>query len=197
VFDSRGLPDYPPPHNAWQFPAPPISPRWKWVAIAAAIVGLVTGSTMLGVMIATGISGIPGVIDNPALITVIERECSQMTAEVEAMPITGSPSRQAATISQQDEVVDRMVAAIREVEPGTIEDDPPTDEWLADWSRLVQARESYAKEILDGSLPDLEIPKDEHGNEIYRRMDDAFINDSVCEVPRALLNPYPEYSSDA
>ena len=198
MFDSRGLPDYPPPHNAWQFPPPPVSPRWKWAAIAAMVFGLVGGSAMLTVAIAVGSSGTPGLIDNPELISVIERECDTMTTTVERLTIDGPPKIQALVIADQNHAIDNMVAAIRDVGPEVIADDPPTEEWLTDWGRLVRAREAYAKKILDGSLPNLKIPKDDDGDDIYLRMDDVFFTESTCEVPRALLNPYPEEdASDA
>ena len=197
MFDSRGLPDYPPPVNAWEFPPPPVSPRWKWAAIAAMAFGLVGGSTMLAVAISVESSGAPGLIDNAALISVIERECRQMTTSVESLPIHGTPRRQAQTIARQNVAVEDMIDDIRSVGRDVLASDPPTDEWLADWDRLVQAREAYADEILDGSLPDLEIPTDDHGDEIYLRMDDVFFTESTCEVPEVLLNPYPDNASDA
>jgi hypothetical protein len=197
VFDSRGLPDYPPPQNAWQFPPPPVSSRWKWAAIAAMVFGLVGGSTMLAVTIAVGSSGAPGLIDDTQLISVIEDKCQQMTTKVESLPIHGTPRRQAQTIAAQNVAIEAMVDDIRSVGQDVLANDPPTDEWLADWGRLVKAREAYAEKILDGLLPDLTIPTDDRGEDIYVRMDDVFISDSTCEVPWVLLNPYPENKSDA
>ena len=197
MFDSRGLPDYPPPHNAWQFPPPPISPRWKWVAIATAALGLVAGSTMLVLAIALGSSGAPGLIDNTELISVIERECNQMTSKVESLPIHGTPRRQAQSITAQNVAIEDMVHDIRDVARDLLSSDPPSDEWLADWERLVDAREAYADEILGGSRTSLDIPTDERGKDIYLRMDDVFFTESTCEVPAVLLNPYPDDSSEA
>ena len=161
------------------------------------VFGLVGGSTMLAVAISVESSGAPGLIDNAALISVIERECRQMTTSVESLPIHGTPRRQAQTIARQNVAVEDMIDDIRSVGRDVLASDPPTDEWLADWGRLVQAREAYADEILDGSLPDLEIPTDDHGDEIYLRMDDVFFTESTCEVPEVLLNPYPDNASDA
>ena len=198
MFDSRGLPNYPPQVNAWEFPPPPVSPRWKWAAIAAMVLGLIGGSTLVGVAISVGSSGTPGLIDNTALISVIERECAEMTFEVEAMPLTGSAEVQAATIAQQNEVVGLMVARIRDVDPDLITNDPPAEEWLADWGRLVQAREVLAERIREGESPRLEIPTDDHGDDIDLRMNDVFFIESTCEVPQVLLEPYPESdTSDA
>lgn len=197
MFDNRGLPDYPPPHNAWQFPPPPVSPRWKWLAILVTIVGLIGGTTMLVVLISVGSRGIPGLIDDTDVISVIERECQQMTSKVESLPIHGTPRRQAQSMAAQNVAVEDMVADIRDLGADVLADDPPSEDWLADWERLVAAREAYAQIILEGGTPDLEIPDDSHGDDIYFRMDDAFIQKTTCEVPRELLNPYPEYTSDA
>lgn len=196
MFDSRGLPDYPPPHNAWQFPPPPISPRWKWAAIAAMVLSLIGGTTMLVVAIAIGSSGMPGLIDNTSIIDVIEDECAAMTDEVEAIPITGSPESQAAAITDQNAAVNDMVSDIRAIGSNVLSADPPTEDWLVDWHTLVKAREAYAREVLDGSQDDFEIPTDDDGDDIYVRMDDVFAYESSCEVPAVLLNPYPDDGSE-
>ena len=152
---------------------------------------------MLTVAITVGSSGAPGLIDNTELISVIERECNQMTTKVESLEIHGTPRRQAQTIAAQNVAVADMVHDIRDEARDLLTSDPPSNDWLSDWDRLVAARETYAREILDGSFPDLDIPTDEHGKDIYLRMDDAFLGEPSCEVPAALLNPYPEDTSDA
>src|SRR5687768_1332010 len=129
---------------------------------------------MLTVAIVFGSSGAPGLIDNTELISVIEDECDEMTAKVESMPVQGDPSRQAQIIAEQNVAIDEMVAGIRSVGPNVLKDDPPTEEWLADWGRLVDAREAYADDILDGSRPYLDVPTDDRGKEIDVRMDDVF-----------------------
>lgn len=196
MFDDRGLPDYPPPHNVWQFPPPPVSPRWKWLAILVTIVGLLGGGTMLAFIIAIGSDGVPGLIDDSRVINVIERECRQMTSKVESLPIRGTPRRQAQSIAAQNAAIEDMVADIRDLGAELLAGDPPTVDWLADWERLVAAREAYAQMIVEGQTPDLDVPEDSNGRDIYVRMDDAFIEKTTCQVPGVLLNPYPESSSD-
>lgn len=197
MFDSRGLPDYPPQVNAWEFPPPPVSPRWKWAAIAAMVLGLVGGSAMLGVAISVGSSGTPGLIDNVRIVNLIEDECALMTDQVESIPITGSRESQAAAISDQNDVVDDMVSAVRGMGSNVLSTDPPTEAWLVDWHKLVMAREDYAEELLDGSTPSLKIPTDDRGEKIYVRMNDVFFYESTCTVPSVLLFPIPEDASDA
>ncbi len=162
------------------------------------VFGLLGGATMLVVVITVGSTSAPGLIDDPDLISVIERECEQMTNSVEALPMHGTPRRQAQTIARQNVAVEDMVDDIRSVGSETLASDPPTNEWLADWDRLIDARESYATKILDGSFAQLDVPNDDRGNDIDLRMDDVFIGSSACEVPEALLNPYPDdEASDA
>ena len=195
MFDSRGLPDYPPPRNAWQFPPPPVSPRWKWVAIAATVVGFVAGTSFLVVMIVVGSRGIPGAIDNPRLLSVIQKECRLMTSTVESMPEQGPAAQQASIIDDQNEAIEDMLDSVREVGASRIDDDEPAGAWLDDWERLVRARESLVNELLSGGAPDLRIPEDERGKDIHLRMNDAFIDPETCRVPGAVINPYPDQES--
>ena len=159
--------------------------------------GLVAGTTLLVVAITVGSTSAPGLIDDPEVVSVIKRECGQMTASVESLPIHGTPRRQAQTIARQNVAIEDMVADIRDVGPDALASDPPTDEWLADWDRLIEAREAYAEHLLDGAVVPFRVPYDEDGRHISVRMDDVFIDRSVCEVPEVLVNPSPEGGSDA
>ena len=40
------LPPYPPAHDAWRFPPPPVSGRWLWVAIGAGAAEIVFGEVV-------------------------------------------------------------------------------------------------------------------------------------------------------
>jgi hypothetical protein len=161
------------------------------------VFGLIAGTTMLVVAITVGSTSAPGLIDDPEVVSVIERECQQMTASVESLPIHGTPRRQAQTIARQNVAIEDMVADIREVGQDALASDPPTDEWLADWERLVEARAAYADHLLAGSVVPFSIPYDEDGQQISVRMDDVFIDSSVCEVPEVLVKPYPDGGSEA
>ena len=196
MFDSRGLPDYPPPYNAWQFPPPKVSSRWKWAAIGASVFGLVAGTTLLVVTIAVGSSGLEGVIDDPDLISVIETQCDKMTTTVEALPIHGTARRQGQSILRQNDAIRDMISGITATAgPELLADDPPSREWLADWSSLSEARETYAIALMDGEPATLELPMDDRGRDIYVRMDDAFLDGSTCRVPEVLVNPEPDDAS--
>lgn len=166
--------------------------RWFWVAIIA-----IAGSVLVAVGL--GITGgviaskdFPTLIENHQLVTVISQECAVMTATIESTPIDGSPKEQAAAITDQDQSVKQMVQAIRLVDPDVRAADKPTDQWLADWDRLVQARESYAVLVERGYRPSLRIPRDADGDYIFKRMNDVWLTTDECLVPYDLLNPYPK-----
>jgi hypothetical protein len=197
VDDSPGLPDYPPAQDAWRFPPPPVSRRWRWAAITATVVGVVAVPTLLTIAIILGNKGAPGLIDSDKVVDVITRECDQMTSTINGLPIRGTARAQAETIAQQNLAIERMVNDIRALGGAALADDPPAERWLTDWERLVDARERYARGLLAGIQHSLDIPTDEDGHDIYVRMDEVFLGDSGCEVPAALLNPYPEDVSDA
>lgn len=195
MFESRDLPPYPPLRNAWEFPPPPVSRGWLWGAIAATTVSAVLGIGLLAIAIVVGNKDFPSMIQDERLLSVITRECHLMTSTVESMPVTGRPREQAEIITDQNQAVEKMLDAIRAVDGDVRSADRPTNDWLDDWERLIGARERFAAQIVTGAQPDLDIPRDSSGNDIYLRMDDVWLDGRGCEVPEALLNPYPENTS--
>ena len=118
---------------------------------------------MLVVVITVGSTSRPGLIDDPDLISVIERECEQMTASVEALPMYGT-ARQAQTIASQNVAVEDMLDDIR---------------WSAvRLSRAIRRRTSGSLTGIGSStagsrmpprsstaLAQLDVPNDDRGNE--------------------------------
>ncbi|AXT85178.1 hypothetical protein C6I20_08250 [Aeromicrobium sp. A1-2] len=196
MFESRGLPDYPPPRNAWEYPPPPISRRWKWVAILAGLAGLAGGSSLLVTAIVLGTSGAPGIIDDEDLIRVIERECRTMTESVESTRLIGSLPQQARAIQQQNRAVSRMVSAIERGRAQAIREDRPTEQWLADWRAIVEARNRFVLELVENGAASFDMPLDPDGVPVNVRMEDAWLAESSCDVPSVLVSPYPDDSSD-
>ncbi len=186
------LPPYPPAHNAWEFPPPPISPRWRWAPIAAvtlaaiAAVGLIAGAVIIMQ------KDFPEMIEDGRIVSVIDRECSIMIDTVKSMPVTGTPAEQADVISDQNKAIANMLGEIRSLDSDVLKADPPTMAWLDDWDALIAAREGFAEQRRNGYETDLRIPRDAHGDRIYKRMDAVWLTSPVCEVPEELLNPYPE-----
>jgi hypothetical protein len=196
VNQSSGAPPYPPERNAWQFPPPPVSRRWLWVAILAIVSSLVAavGLGVAGAVIAS--KDFPNLIEDRHLLTVIGHECQIMTDSIESMPVEGTPKEQAAIVIDQDRAVERMLRAIRQVDARTREADKPTDMWLDDWDRLVEAREQFADLVARGKRPVLHIPRDADGNFVDERMNDVWLTTTECTVPDDLVNPYPKNIDD-
>ena len=186
MFESEGVPAYPPRHTTWQFPPPPVPTRWKWIAVLAGLLGLVGGGALLTTLIVLGDKDLPGVIDDERLTQTVALQCSLMTQTVESMPTDGSPERRAATIADQNRAIELMVEAIREDRADEIRDDRPAEQWLRDWGRLVEARESYARQLLRDPNASLDLPVDGDGDDITERMDDVWLSSSPCDVPDVL-----------
>jgi hypothetical protein len=192
VNQTPGRPPYPPEHNVWQFPPPPVSRRWFWVAIAA-----MTGSVLIavGLSVTGGViasKDLPSVIENHQLTTVIGHECRIMTESIESMPVDGTLRQQADILADQNQAVEQMLEAVRMLPDDVRAGDKPTEQWLADWDRLLQARASYAVLLERGYRPSLRIPRDSDGDYIFKRMNRVWLTTDECHVPNELLNPYPE-----
>lgn len=183
---------YPPERNVWQFPPPPVSRRWFWVAILAVVASLIAavGLGVTGAIIAS--KDFPSLIQNHQLITVIGHECQIMTESIESMPVEGNQKQQVGILADQNQAVELMLEAVRMIDDGTRAADQPTDKWLLDWDRLIVAREHYADLVGRGLQPNLRIPRDADGDFIYVRMNDVWLVGSTCRVPSDLLSPYPK-----
>ncbi|AWB92704.1 hypothetical protein C3E78_11100 [Aeromicrobium chenweiae] len=191
-METEGLPPYPPARDAWEFPPPPVQKRWRWVAVSATVLGLVTAIVLVTALVELGRRDAPGVIDDDELVSIIDRECSLMTSTIESMPVTGPPRRQGQTIVDQNRAVSRMVTAIEREAGDRIADDRPARQWLDDWATLVDARNRYVVDGLEDESARFTVPRDPDGDPLPERMDDVFVGEGSCTVPKALLSPYPE-----
>lgn len=192
VLETQGLPPYPPARNVWEFPPPPVQKRWKWIAVAAMVLGLVVAVVLVSVLVELDRKDAPGLIEDGTLVSIIDRECELMRSTVESMPLSGSPTRQARTIGDQNEAVEGMLERIRARGGAAIAADRPTEEWLADWQTILDARSRFAAGFVTGGADDFELPLDADGDPVHLRMNDVWLGATVCEVPAALLSPYPD-----
>lgn len=194
MLDSAGLPPYPPQRNSWQYPPPPVDQRWLWLALGAALVGLVVGATAMTTAIVVGGKDFPALIQDEDVVRVIEQECDLMRETVESLVVQGSVREQVRTLQDQDRAVAIMLDGIRgRVDVRT---DRPTEGWLRDWDRLLLAREAYAAGLVDGRPSALRVPRGPDGERITRRMADVWAGGVACEVPPVLLAPYPDDRSE-
>ncbi|WP_456697389.1 hypothetical protein [Aeromicrobium sp. P5_D10] len=193
MFDSQGLPPYPPRQNAWQFPPPPIQKRWKWLAIAATALSAVVAILLTTTIIVLETRDAPGLIDDTDLTAIIDDACELMTTTVESMPVSGSPRQQAETIEDQDLAVTVMLTEIERGHGELIRADRPAQQWLDDWTRLLAARDRFRTELLRRGEATFVAPVDSSGNPLHQRMEDVWLGDAVCAVPPSLLWPYPRH----
>ncbi|MCL8250580.1 hypothetical protein AERO_04225 [Aeromicrobium fastidiosum] len=189
MLDATGGAAYPPARNTWEFPPPPSSARWVWVAVLATLTGLVVAGGLVVVLARLGSGDLPGVIDDDELLTTIAIECSLMTSTVDMLPVYGTAQQQSETIRDQDRAVRLMVDAIRTEAAAAIARDRPSDQWLDDWESLVGARERLARRLLRDPNASLVVPVDGDGDPVTERMADVWLGDAACEVPPTIGSP--------
>jgi hypothetical protein len=109
--------------------------------------------------------------------------CNDMRARLAALPAGADPPTRA---EAENRAVESMVARIRELGPGVLARDVPTETWLADWDRLLAARR---RAMADGST--FSVPEAD-GAPVNLRMFDLVKADlRPCDVPDELLAPRP------
>ncbi|WP_374999538.1 hypothetical protein [Aeromicrobium sp. CTD01-1L150] len=185
--DPRRPAQYPPPVQRWRFSEPPVRPRWFWIAVIAGPLATLALVGAFVAVIALDSQDAPGIIDDAEALEVVSRECELMTSTVVGLPLAGTPSERASKLRAQNAAVEQMLDGIRALDEKVLERDAPLLEWLDDWTLLLQAREEYASAVASGDDASLDIPTDEHGDEITDRMDGAGM--LACEVPPALVEP--------
>lgn len=183
-----------PGYAAYRPPPPPpplpLSPRWLLAAIGASALSLLLVFAAFIALVVFGSIDSRDFIENDSILQVVETECSTMTETVEGLAVRGSLEQQADTIDEQNQAIERMVRAVRALDPALLRSDLPTLEWTDDWELLIKVRSDYAEALRRGAEPDLAEPKDADGDPIIERMD--FASSPECEVPMSLLDPYPE-----
>lgn len=192
MLETEGLPPYPPARDAWQFPPPAVQKRWKWVAVSTMLLGLAASVFLVTALVELDSRDARGVIDDEELVSIIGRECALMTSTVDSMPVTGTLREQGQTIIDQNRAISLMVTTIEGAAGDLIATDRPAKQWLADWTTLVDARNRYVIAGLRDDAARFSVPTDPDGDPLPDRMNDVFLDDSTCEVPRTLLFPYPE-----
>ena len=130
----------------------------------------------------------PSVIENPHLARVANAACAAMREESAAAAVgTSAPiSQRVGAINAQNDAVTGLVSTVnRLVDPVTVEQDRPAADWLADWRRLVQARDAYAESLAAGHPKPMVLPTID-GLNLQTRLNGVGLN---CRVPLVLLAP--------
>lgn len=120
-------------------------------------------------------------IDDPSLLEAIGRACDGLQADLEAIS-----TRDAERVRHENSAVERFVDRVeRSTSVEVRADDPPTEDWLDDWLRLVAVRDGYAQ-ALDrrAHAPRPRAPQD-GDTPITVRMRSA---QAGCDVPLAITD---------
>jgi hypothetical protein len=109
--------------------------------------------------------------------------CQEMRASLTAQPAGADPTARA---EAENQAVETMVARIRDLGPGVLARDAPTETWLADWDRLVAARRQAM-----AARSTFVVPEADGGPVNLRMFDLVKAELRPCDVPDELLAARP------
>jgi hypothetical protein len=125
----------------------------------------------------------PTAIDNKAVRKTVEASCTQLRADLAAVPAGQDPADRA---DAENRAVEQFVGRIRALGPDALSRDEPVERWLGDWEQIVAARRQAVHDGKRFSTPIAD------GAPINVRMY-ALVRAGLgkCDVPPALLAPEP------
>jgi hypothetical protein len=125
----------------------------------------------------------PTAIDSKAVRPTVESACTQLRADLAAVPEGLAPPERA---EAENRAVDQFVGRVRALGPETLAKDEPVGRWLDDWERIVATRREALRDGTRFSTPFSD------GTPVNIRMF-SLIRSGLrqCDVPAALLVPEP------
>jgi hypothetical protein len=125
----------------------------------------------------------PTAIDNKAVRKTVEASCTQLRADLAAVPAGQDPADRA---EAENRTVEQFVGRVRALGPDALSRDEPVERWLGDWEQIVAARRQAVHDGKRFSTPIAD------GAPINVRMY-ALVRAGLgkCDVPPALLAPEP------
>ncbi len=125
----------------------------------------------------------PTAIDHKAVRRTVLAACTQLRADLGALPAGVAPADRA---EAENRAVEQFVGRVRALGPDALADDEPVERWLADWEQIVAARRQA---VHDGRRF---APPVAGGAPINVRMY-ALVRSGLgqCDVPQPLLAPEP------
>ena len=125
----------------------------------------------------------PTAIDHKAVRTTVEASCTQLRADLAALPAGAAPADRA---EAENRAVDQFIGRIRAMGPDALAKDEPVGRWLADWEQIVAARRQALRDGRRYTTPVVD------GAPINIRMY-ALVRSGLgkCDLPPALLAPEP------
>ena len=130
----------PPPAAGLPEPEEPDRRKGKRVTIIVLAVSLVVGALWsIGPYVFAGHDD-PTAIDNRAVRRTVAAACTQLGADLAAIPSTLPPADRA---EAENRAAGALVAKVRSLDPEALAHDQPTPQWLDDWCLIVAARRWY------------------------------------------------------
>jgi hypothetical protein len=130
-----------------------------------------------------GPSDDPTAIDSRPVRTTVLSACTQLRADLAALPAGLSAADRA---EAENRAVERLVARVRALGQDTLAHDVPVEQWLGDWEQIVAARRQAVRDGKRFSTPVA------HGAPVNIRMFELIRSGlTQCDVPQQLLVPQP------
>jgi hypothetical protein len=125
----------------------------------------------------------PTAIDHKAVRKTVSDSCTQLRADLAAVPEGAVPADRA---EAENRAVDQFIERVRAMGPDALARDEPVERWLSDWEQIVAARRQAVREGERFAVPVV------GGAPMNVRMY-ALIRSGLraCDVPPALLAPDP------
>jgi hypothetical protein len=125
----------------------------------------------------------PTAIDSKPVRTTVQKGCTQLRADLAALPAGMTAGDRA---EAENRTVERFVGKVRVLGPDALAHDHPVEDWLSDWELLVAARRQAVREGRRFTAP-----LGDTGPVNVRMF--ALIRSGLekCDVPEQLLAPEP------
>jgi hypothetical protein len=125
----------------------------------------------------------PTAIDNKTVRKAVVASCTQLRADLAAVPGEPAPAGRA---EAENRAVEAFLSRIRSLGPDMLAKDVPVDHWLADWEHLVAIRREAVRDQKPFAIPLVD------GTPINVRMFSLVRSGlTQCDVPAQLLAPEP------
>ncbi len=173
----------PPPAAGLPGPEEPDRRTGKRVTIIVLVLsGIIGGLWAIGPFVFAGHDD-PTAIDSKPVRRAVSAACTQLHADLAALPAGMAPAPRA---EAENRAVEALVARVRAVGPDALRHDQPTEQWLGDWESIVAARRQVVREGKRFTTPQ------GGGAPVNIRMFELIRSGlEQCDVPRQLLVPDP------
>jgi hypothetical protein len=125
----------------------------------------------------------PTAIDNKTVRTAVSAGCTQLRADLAAVPRGLPPAERA---EAENRAVDGFLGRIRALGPDVLAKDVPVEKWLADWDHIMATRRQAIRDGKRFAIPMVD------GAPVNVRMF-SLVRSGLekCDVPLPLLAPEP------